>query len=108
MVHHGRLPVMNQLLPTKERNQLMENWEECIAGCFSVGDREFASHDCDIQRAREMLIAALQQGVGYKEFCMRIKNWLSGQLVNANPHVAKKRLEDEMRKVRKLATYFQT
>lgn len=70
---------MNQLLPTKERNLLMENWEECIAGCFSVGDRKFASHDCDIQRAREMLIAALQQGVGYKEFCMRIKNWLSGQ-----------------------------
>ena len=98
---------MNQLLPTKERNLLMGNWEECIAGCFTVGDCKFASHDCDIQRAKEMLITALQQGVRYNEFCEAIKDWLRGQLVNANSQVAKERLEEEMKKVRKLATYFQ-
>lgn len=85
----------------------MKNWEEQIAGCFSVEDRKFASQYCDIQRAKEMLIAALQQGVGYKEYCTAIKDWLRGQLVNANPKVAKERLKSEMKKVRKLSSYFQ-
>lgn len=85
----------------------MKNWEEQIAGCFSVEDRKFASQYCDIQRAKEMLIEALQQGVGYKEYCTAIKDWLRGQLVNANPKVAKERLKSEMKKVRKLSSYFQ-
>ena len=99
--------MVDQLIPTKERNLLMDNWEKYIVGCFSE-DRKFASQGHDIQRAQEMLITALQQGVGYKEYCTTIKDWLRGQLANANPHVAKKRLEDEMKKVRKLSTYFQT
>ena len=85
----------------------MKNWEEQIAGCFSVAGCQFASQDRDIQRAKEMLIAALQQGVGYKEYCTAIKDWLRGQLVNANPKVAKERLKSEMKKVRKLSSYFQ-
>ena len=51
----------------------MKNWEKQIAGCFNVEDCKFADHDCDIERAKEMLIAALLQGVGYKEFCATIK-----------------------------------
>ena len=85
----------------------MTNWEKQIAGCFSVEDRKFVSQYCDIQRAKEMLIAALQQGVGYKEYCTAIKDWLRGQLVNVNPKVAKERLKSEMKKVRKLSSYFQ-
>ena len=85
----------------------MKNWTEQIAGCFSAEDRTFASHDCEIQRAKKMLIAALQQGVGYKEYCNAIKDWLHGQLVNTNPKVAKERLKSEMKKVRKLSSYFQ-
>ena len=84
----------------------MKNWKEYIAGCFSE-DRKFASQGHDIQRAKEMLIAVLEQGVGYKEYCTVIKDWLRGQLVNANSQVAKERLETEMKKVRKLSTYFQ-
>lgn len=85
----------------------MKNWEKQIAGCFGVEDRKFASQYCDIERAKEMLIAALQQGVGYKEYCNAIKDWLRGQLVNVNPKVAKERLKSEMKKVRKLSSYFQ-
>ena len=83
------------------------NWKEQIAGCFSE-DRKFASQDCDIERARNMLIDALQQGAEYGEFCTAIKTWLRGQLLTANPEVAKERIKTEMRKVRKLSTYFQT
>lgn len=99
--------MVDQLIPKEERNLLMENWEECIAGCFSE-DCKFASQGHDIQRTQEMLITALQQGVGYKEYCTAIKDWLRGQLVKANSQVAKERLEEEMKKVRKLSTYFQT
>lgn len=105
LVHHGILPVVDQSKQAK-RIGFMNNWRELIPGCFGVGDRLFASQHCDIQRAREMLIAALLQGVGYKEFCTAIKDWLHGQLVNANAQIAKERLKTEMRKVRKLSTYF--
>jgi hypothetical protein len=86
---------------------LMKNWENQIAGCFSVVDCKFASQYYDVERAREMLIAALQQGVGYKEFCKAIRKWLRDQLATANSQVAKDRLKIEMKKVRKLASYFQ-
>lgn len=82
------------------------DWKAQIAGCFSSEDCKFASQFCDAQRARDMLIDALRQGVEYEEFCTTIKNWLCGRLVSANPSVAKDRVKNEMKKVRKLASYF--
>ena len=84
------------------------NWKKQIRGCFGTTNHKFASHPGDRQRAAKMLDSAIKQGVGYKEYCKEIKDWLRNQLRNANPQVAKRLIDSEieMKKVRKLSTYF--
>ena len=82
------------------------NWEKQISGCFGQKDYKFANHPSDRRCAAKMLGAAIEQGVGYKEYCKEIKNWLRNRLRNADPQTAKDLTRSEMKKVRKLSTYF--
>ena len=82
------------------------DWKKQISGCFGAKNYKFASHPADIKQAAKMLGSAIIQGVGYEEYCEEIKDWLRNQLKNANPQVAKKIIDTEMKKVRKLSTYF--
>lgn len=82
------------------------NWKKQISGCFGTTNHKFASHPVDIKHAVKMLDSAIKQGVGYKEYCKEIKDWLRNQLRKANPQVAKRLIDSEMKKVRKLSTYF--
>ena len=82
------------------------DWKKQIKGCFGTTDHKFANHPSDRQRAAKMLDSAIKQGVSYKEYCKEIKKWLLKKLKNADPQTAKDLMKSEMKKVRKLSTYF--
>ena len=84
----------------------MKNWKSQIGGCFGSSDNRFANHPADRQHAAKMLESAIRQGASYKDFCKETRTWLSKKLGNKNPQVVKRFVDTEMRKVRKVATYF--
>lgn len=53
------------------------NWNDQLHGCFGRRDRIFAGHPLDQQRAQEMLITAIQEGVTKKEMQDAIRDFLS-------------------------------
>ena len=84
----------------------MANWKKQIGGCFGTVDHKFATHPADRKRAAKMLGSAIEQGVSYKDYCKGVKDWLKNKLQNADPQTAKDLLKSEMKKVRKISTYF--
>ncbi len=88
------------------RKNYMANWKKQIRGCFGNVDHKFANYPSDRKRAAKMLGDAIEQGVSYKEYCKGIKDWLRKQLQNADAQTAKDILKSEMKKVRKISTYF--
>lgn len=78
----------------------MTNWKDQIPGAFGAVDKKFAGHPLDVQRARKLLVAALEAGVSYADYTSAIRQWLvvqrcSGAFVNA-----------QMRRVRNVGYYF--
>lgn len=84
----------------------MGNWADQIGGCFSIEDYTFATHPLDKERARKMLCDALDQGVGFDEYCNTISDWLYNKLGSCNTDLINKKIESEMSKVKDLSTYF--
>jgi len=82
------------------------NWTCQISDCFGSIDRKFAGHDMERNNAKNMLSSAIKEGVSYKDYCDSIKNWLSKQLVNSHPKTATDLIENEMKKVEDISTYF--
>ncbi len=84
----------------------MANWKKQISGCFGNVDHKFADHPSDRNRAAKMLADAMEQGVSYKDYCKEIKDWLKKQLQKVDAQTAQDLLKSEMKKVRKISTYF--
>ncbi|MFA5261562.1 MAG: hypothetical protein WC450_10065 [Candidatus Omnitrophota bacterium] len=79
----------------------MRDWKELIPGCFGVADGIFAGHVCDIERAREMLIAAFNQKViSWNEFEAPIRVYLMKKTQNLQ-HV-----DEQLKRLKELTNYF--
>ena len=98
--------MMNLYGTAKTKGSSVMDWKKQIRGCFGNVDHKFANHPSDRKRAAKMLGDAIEQGVSYKEYCKGIKDWLRKQLQNADAQTAKDILKSEMKKVRKISTYF--
>ena len=96
----------NHLKSAIKGKNFMANWKKQIGGCFGTVDHKFATHPADRKRAAKMLGSAIEQGVSYKDYCKGVKDWLKNKLQNADPQTAKDLLKSEMKKVRKISTYF--
>ena len=77
-------------------------WKKLISGAFGSQDKIFAMHPCEIKRASKMLAKAIADGVGYKEYTSAIKSWLKETMPSNKNHI-----QAQMKRVRKLSTYFQ-
>lgn len=84
------------------------SWKSMISGAFGAEDRQFAGHSENIERARKLLNAAIEQGATFKEYCDAIEKWLrnSCSRSKASQEVIEKHIKDQMTKVRDLESYF--
>ena len=78
----------------------MKSWKDQIPGAFGIVDKKFAGHPLDVQRARKLLVAAIEAGASYTDYTTAIRQWLvaqgcSGTFMNA-----------QMRRVRNVGSYF--
>ena len=85
-----------------------KKWTDMIAGAFGVTDRVFAGHPNDVKSAREMLLKAFEEGVGYSQYFGAIQNWLVKNLPtdNANNDARVSFIKAQMERACKLASYF--
>jgi hypothetical protein len=75
-------------------------FREKIPGCFGSMDKKFAGHALDVDRAKTMLIEALQETQSLAEFENAIKNYLVQEGCKPG-HIA-----EQMTKVRDIGSYF--
>ena len=82
------------------------SWTDKISGCFGETDRKFANHNIERNNAKEMLASAIKEGVSYNDYYDSIKDWLRKQLANSDPKIAEDFMQNEMKKVGDISTYF--
>lgn len=78
----------------------MKSWKDQIPGTLGAMDKMFAGYPLDVQRARKLLVAAIEAVASYADYTTAIRQWLvaqgcSGAFVNA-----------QMRRVRNVRYYF--
>ena len=71
-----------------------------IAGSYGDQDGQFAGHDLDIDSAREALMAAKDEGVGFTEYIERHRQYLEGRNF-PEPHI-----QQQLERVKDLKNYF--
>lgn len=84
------------------------SWKSMISGAFGAEDRKFAGHSVNIERARKVLNAAIEQGATFIEYCDAIEKWLRDwcSQSKASQEVIEKHIKDQMAKVRDIESYF--
>jgi len=76
------------------------SFKDKIPGCFGTVDKIFAGHPLDQGRAKDMLIAALQETESWSEFENAIREYLSGEGCRSE-HIDK-----QIERVKKVNSYF--
>jgi hypothetical protein len=76
------------------------SFKDKIPGCFGPTDKVFGSHYYDTQRAKDMLIEALQETEKWSEVESAIKDYLV-QEGCSNEHII-----EQMKKVNRTQIYF--
>lgn len=71
-----------------------------IAGSYGTADNIFAGHANDCERARQSLVEAGTEQVGFAEFLTMHRNYLTAQ------GCSEAHIEEQLRRVQKLDTYF--
>jgi hypothetical protein len=74
--------------------------ENLIAGSYGTADNQFAGNPNDAQRAREALIAAYEEQVGFEEFMQMHRDYLEGRGVPEDYILI------ELEKVKDITRYF--
>lgn len=76
------------------------SFKDKIAGCFGSADKIFSGHYFDTQRAKDMLIEALQETESWSEFEGAIRDYLTKQGCT-DEHISK-----QMKKIKDTQSYF--
>jgi len=76
------------------------SFKEKIPGCFGSADKKFAGHYNDVDRAKNMLIEALQETQSWKEFENAIREYLSKEKCST------KHIDEQIERVRETRSYF--
>ncbi|MBK5145596.1 hypothetical protein I2494_18120 [Budviciaceae bacterium BWR-B9] len=50
------------------------SWKNKIGSCFGSADMIYAIHPSDIKSANELVKTAMEEGVGFNEFCTAMEN----------------------------------
>ncbi len=83
-------------------------WKRRIPVSFGEIDKCFSLHEDEKCEALKLLNEAIQERVGFAEYCKTIRAWLVGQYSKAvlkEPEI-KKHIEKQMRLVRATKHYF--
>ena len=76
------------------------SFKEKIPGCFGSVDKIFARHYNDTDRAKDMLIEALQETKSWGEFENSIRDYLSKE------KCPKKHIDEQIERVKDTRSYF--
>ena len=71
-----------------------------IPGCFGAADKIFAGHYNDTDRAKDMLIEALQETQSWEEFENSIRDYLQKE------GCSQKHIDEQIERVKNLRSYF--
>jgi hypothetical protein len=71
-----------------------------IPGCFGSADKRFAGHSCEVDRAKDMLIEALQETQSWGEVEGAIREYLSGQ------GCSQEHIDEQIERVKETRRYF--
>ena len=76
------------------------SFKDKIPGCFGSSDKIFAGHSCDVDRAKSMLIDALQETQSWNEFENAIREYL------VTEGCSLKHIEEQVERAKDTCRYF--
>lgn len=74
--------------------------QNLIAGSYGTADNKFAGHPNDCERARQSLVEAGNEQVGFEEFVQMHRDYLTTK------GCSEAHIEEQLIRVQKLDTYF--
>ena len=76
------------------------SFKKMIAGCFGSADKIFAGHHNEVERAKDMLIEALQETDSWGEYENAIKSYLEKE------DCTTEHINEQMKRVKNTEYYF--
>lgn len=77
------------------------SWKNKIGTCFGIVDKKFALHPSDAKAAAGIFAEAVNDEVGFEEFCNELENWMKSKNCSAE-HIT-----EQMIRVKNMSSYFQ-
>lgn len=85
-----------------------KSWTDKIPNAFGPKDKVFAGHPLEVKHAREMLLNAFEEDVGFAEYCGIIQKWLIENYPSDEGNQTSRAdfINTQMEQVRNLGSYF--